>query len=252
MASMKRLTALFACLLLLVVAPTAAARTIEVGQPEPFPAASCPENCQAIAQVSGYNAEIGKSKNTYRINRPGRVVALTLRLGEPNADQLNYFRTTFGGVSQARVSILKPAKTQQRHRLIAQSELFNLEPYFGTTPTFALRRSLAVPKGHIIALTVPTWAPAFAHGLGHVGDPASRGPDERGQPADLRLPLPHGAAALQRRLRARSGPQGRVAAPPLARYHRASVHGGLDFHGRLPRFRRRPAGRLAGLVLPPP
>ncbi len=24
-----------------------------------------------------------------------------------------------------------------------------------------------MPKGHIIALTVPTWAPAFAHGLGN-------------------------------------------------------------------------------------
>ena len=166
MASMKRLMALaFACLLL--VASSASARTIEVGQPEPFQAASCPENCQAIAQVSGYNVEIGKSKNTYRINRPGRVVALTLRLGEPNADQLNYFRTTFGGASQARVSILKPARTKQRHRLVGQSELFDLEPYFGTTPTFALRRSLAVPAGHIIALTVPTWAPAFAHALGN-------------------------------------------------------------------------------------
>jgi hypothetical protein len=165
MAPMKRLTALvFACLLLVAV-PAASARTIEIGQPEPFQTASCPENCQAIAQVSGYNAEIGKSKNTYRINRPGRVVALTIRLGEPNADQLNYFRTTFGGTSQARVSILKPAKTKQRHRLVGQSELFSLEPYFGTTPTFALRRSLEVPKGHIIALTVPTWAPAFAHGL---------------------------------------------------------------------------------------
>ena len=165
MAPMKRLTALaFACLLL-VAAPSAGARTIEIGQPDPFPAASCPENCQAIAQVSGYNAQIGSSKNTYRINRPGRVVSLTMRLGEPNADQLTYFRTTFGGTSQARVSILKPARTKQRHRLVAQSELFNLEPYFGTTPTFALSKSLPVAKGNVIAVTVPTWAPAFAHGL---------------------------------------------------------------------------------------
>jgi hypothetical protein len=166
MASMKRLATLgFACLTLLVAAPVAGARTIEIGQPEPFPAAACPENCQAIAQVSGYNAEIGKSKNTYRINRPGRVVGFTIRLGEPNADQLNYFKTTFGATSQAQVSILKPSRTKQRHRLLQQSELFNLEPYFGTTPTFALRRSLPVLKGNIIAVTVPTWAPAFAHGL---------------------------------------------------------------------------------------
>jgi hypothetical protein len=162
---MKRLLPLaFACLSL-AAAPSAGAQVVQVGQPEPFPAASCPENCQAIAQVSGYNAEIGKSKNTFRINRPGRVVAFTMRLGEPNADQLNYFKTTFGATSQARVSILKPAKTKQRHRLLQQSELFKLEPYFGTTATFALKRSIPVLKGNVIAVTVPTWAPAFAHGL---------------------------------------------------------------------------------------
>ena len=165
MPSMKRLLPLALACLSLAVAPSAGAQVREVGQPTPFPAASCPENCQAIAQVSGYNVEIGKSKNTFRINRPGRVVALTMRLGAPNADQLNYFRTTFGGRSQARVSILKPARTKQRHRLLQQSELFNLEPYFGSTPTFALKKSLPVLKGNIIAITVPTWAPAFAHGL---------------------------------------------------------------------------------------
>ena len=166
MPSMKRLKPLlYACLALAAVPAGAGAAPREVGQPEPFPAASCPENCQAIAQVSGYNTEIGRSKNTFRINRPGRVVALTVRLGEPNAEQLEFFKNTFGGASQARVSILKPARTAQRHRLMRQSELFNLEPYFGTTPTFALDRSLKVEKGNIIALTVPTWAPAFAHGL---------------------------------------------------------------------------------------
>jgi hypothetical protein len=165
MASMKRLLPLaFACLSL-AAAPSAGAQVVQVGQPEPFPAPSCPENCQAIAQVSGYNAEIGKSKNTFRINRPGRVVAFTMRLGEPNADQLGYFKNTFGATSQARVSILKPAKTGGRHRLLQQSELFNLEPYFGTTATFALKRSIPVLKGNVIAVTVPTWAPAFAHGL---------------------------------------------------------------------------------------
>lgn len=166
MAPMKRFKPLvFACLALATAPAAASADVREVGQPEPFPAASCPDACQAVAQVSGYNAEIGKSKNTFRINRPGRVVAFTIRLGEPNADQLNYFRTTFGGNSQARISILKPARTKQRHRLLQQSELVNLEPYFGTTPTFALNKSLPVQKGNIIALTVPTWAPAFAHGL---------------------------------------------------------------------------------------
>ena len=165
MPPMKRLTALVSACLLMALAPAASAQVREVGQPTAFQAAACPDACQAIARVSGYNSQIGSSKNTFRINRPGRVVALTLRLGEPNADQLNYFKTTFGAVPQARLSILKPARTKGRHRLMRQSEVFNLEPYFGTTATFALSRSLPVEKGNIIGVTVPTWAPAFAHGL---------------------------------------------------------------------------------------
>ena len=165
MPAMKRLTALTSACLALALPAAAGADLRQIGQPTPFPAASCPDNCQAIARVSGYQVQIGQSKNTFRINQPGRVVAFTLKLGEPNADQLNYFKTTFGQVSQARVAILKPARTKQRHRLVAQSELFNLEPYFGTTATFALEKSLPVGKGQIIGITVPTWAPAFAHGL---------------------------------------------------------------------------------------
>lgn len=165
MAQMKRLTLAGSVCLALALPAAAPADVREIGQPVAFPAASCPDNCQAVARASGYNVQIGKSKNTFRINRPGRVVAFTLRLGEPNADQLNYFRTTFGQVPQARVSILKPARTKQRHRLMRQSELFNLEPYFGTTVTFALEKSLHVEKGQIIGITVPTWAPAFAHQL---------------------------------------------------------------------------------------
>lgn len=167
MAPMKRLIALVSACLFLALAPAAGAAIREVGvfEDAPFPAASCPENCQAMAQVSGYQNQIGSHKNPFRFNRPGRLVAFTIRLGQPNADQLNYFKTTFGGASQARISVLRPAKTKHRHRLLRQSELFQLEPYFGSTPTFAFEKALTVAKGDVAALTVPTWAPAFAHGL---------------------------------------------------------------------------------------
>jgi len=167
MPPMKRLTALVsACLALVLAAPAGAdVREIGVFNDAPFPAASCPDNCQAVAQVSGYQVQIGQHKNPYKLKRAGKIVAFTIRLGQPNADQLSFFRTTFGGTSQARLSILKAAKTKQRHRLLRQSELFQLEPYFGSTPTFALEKPIPVVKGDVVALTVPTWAPAFAHGL---------------------------------------------------------------------------------------
>ena len=43
-----------------------------------------------------------------------------------------------------------------------QSPLEVLNPYFGSTPIFALDHPLTVLKGQIVALTVPTWAPMFA------------------------------------------------------------------------------------------
>ena len=41
-----------------------------------------------------------------------------------------------------------------------------LEPYFGKTAQFPLATTLPVKKGDIVALTVPTWAPALALGFG--------------------------------------------------------------------------------------
>ena len=45
------------------------------------------------------------------------------------------------------------------------SPLQRLQPYFGTTVQFPLDRSLTVRKGYLVALTVPSWAPALALGM---------------------------------------------------------------------------------------
>ena len=37
-----------------------------------------------------------------------------------------------------------------------------LEPYFGKTAQFPLATTIPVKKGDIVALTVPSWAPALA------------------------------------------------------------------------------------------
>jgi hypothetical protein len=139
----------------------------EIGlTPAPRPAASCPANCQAIGQVTGFQVQQGSRKNPYRATRAGKVVGFSVTLGKPSDEQSRFFTRLFGGPPQARISILRPAKLRRRHRLTGQSEVFNLEPYFGSRPTFALRRPLTVKKDYVIALTVPTWIPAFAVGLG--------------------------------------------------------------------------------------
>ena len=43
-----------------------------------------------------------------------------------------------------------------------QSPLETLNPYFGSTPVFALDHPLTVLQDQVVALTVPTWAPMFA------------------------------------------------------------------------------------------
>ena len=72
---------------------------------------------------------------------------------------------TFGTASaQVRLSVLKPARTKRRHRLLAQSEVINVQNYFGSSPTFALDKPLIVPKRAVVAITSPTWVPMFATG----------------------------------------------------------------------------------------
>jgi hypothetical protein len=165
---MRRLLLSLAALFLLVFAAPASAKVREVGTYDdaPFPTAGCPDNCQAVGAVTGYQTQIGTHKNPYVINRKGKIVTFTIKLGKPNAEQTQFFTNLFGGTPQARLALLKPGKKRHRAQLKAQSQLFDLGPYLGSTPTFALDKPLVVAeKGWILALTVPTWVPSFAVNL---------------------------------------------------------------------------------------
>ncbi len=167
MPPMRRITLFpLVCALLLLSAPAASAEVQELGLSSDRPASSCPKDCQAVGRVTGYTVtQKGGSPNPFKVKASGKVVAFSLRLGKPNASQAAYFRQNFGGTPKARISILRRGKNNV-HRLLAQSGSFKLERYFGSTPTFALDRPLKVPAGAYVALTVPTWAPAFSVGLG--------------------------------------------------------------------------------------
>ena len=68
-----------------------------------------------------------------------------------------------------RLSVLRRGdtrKTRLEHRLVQQSDLFEVDDYFGSSPTFVLDPPLRVRKGNWIALTVPTWAPMLSINLG--------------------------------------------------------------------------------------
>jgi len=127
---------------------------------------SCPARpCLAVSRTTGYQAKIGAARSVMTIPKTGRIVAWSIALGNPGAQQTTFFNQRLGGESEAQITILNPRR-KLRSRVMAVGEPQKLEPYFGSTPQFALQTSLRVRKGWVVALTVPTWAPALAVGLG--------------------------------------------------------------------------------------
>jgi hypothetical protein len=175
MPSVKRIrhALIAASALFLLAAGSAQASSVrEVGDyPDvPLPQAGCPTNCQAVGHVTGYQVQIGSHKNPYVLMHPGKIVAFTIRLGKPDAQQTQFFTNLFGGPPQVRLSLLKKPKADKPKTndltLLGQSDLIDLTNYMGSTPTFALAKPLVVPAGSTLAITVPTWAPSFAINLG--------------------------------------------------------------------------------------
>lgn len=143
---------------------SAAPKTLELGKSNMRVKASCPKACEAVGRMTGYQALSNGRGGMYRAPFDGKLVAWSVKLGKPKAADARFFREFYGTPARARISVLRPG-TKKRFRLTGHSPSVNLTPYFGQRPIFALDRPLTVRKGYHVALTVPTWAPAFAVGL---------------------------------------------------------------------------------------
>jgi hypothetical protein len=144
----------------------ASAEIIEVGAVQPAAPPSCPARpCLAVSRTTGYQAKVGTTRGLMKIPKAGRIVAWTIALGNPGAQQTRFFNDRLGGEAEAQITILNPRR-KLRSRVVAQGEPVKLQPYFGSTAQFALHTSIRVHKGWVVALTVPTWAPALAIGFG--------------------------------------------------------------------------------------
>ena len=162
----RTLIALLSAGAALAAPAVAAGEVIEVGEIPPASPPSCPTRpCLAVSRTTGYQAKIGTTRNVVTIPKNGRIVAWTIALGNPGAQQTTFFNQRLGGESQAQITILNPRR-RLRSRVVAQGEPEKLQSYFGSVPQFALQKSIRVRKGWLVALTVPTWAPALAVGLG--------------------------------------------------------------------------------------
>jgi hypothetical protein len=128
--------------------------------------ASCPVNCLVEARVTGFQTTVGAVKAPTIAPTAGRITSWSINLGSPDDAALAYFKQRFGPAS-ARLSILKPVSSKggkRSFRLLRQSPVQALKPHFGKLATFTLASPLKIGKGQRIALTIPTWAPAFSVG----------------------------------------------------------------------------------------
>jgi hypothetical protein len=161
------LTLLAAIALALLAAAPSGARIIEIGRTSSPTPPSCPTSpCQAVSRTTGYQAKVGTSRGLMAAPADGKIVAWSITLGTPGRRQIKFFDDNYGGASMAGISILKPG-TKLFRRITGRSPLQSLQPYFGTTVQFPLGTALNVKKGYLIGLTVPSWAPALALGMGN-------------------------------------------------------------------------------------
>lgn len=158
----RRLAVLAPALACLGLAVPAQARVIEVGNAGGSPPPSCPSSpCLAVSRTTGYQAKSGgSSPASYRVSQNGRIVAWTVALGSPNGRQTGFFDQAFGKAS-AGITVLRVGKKKLQRFNVGAGPVVQLSPYFGQQVQFPLERSIAVRRGDIVALTVPSWAPVL-------------------------------------------------------------------------------------------
>jgi hypothetical protein len=161
-------------------AESAPLKVVTLGQTPETPPASCPGKvvntievtpCRVEGHVTGFQAIAEGVAKPYEVPFDGAIVAWSITLSKPSSketetttNEVGFFNEFLGTPSEARIGILKPVEgtNPPQYTLVRQSPVEVLNPYFGSTPIFALDHPLNVLQGQVVALTVPTWAPMFA------------------------------------------------------------------------------------------
>lgn len=159
--------ALIASSVLVLALPALAPATITevgvLGETSPATVPSCPASCEVVSRTTGFQVKVGSARNLLSAPRNGTIVSWTINQGKPNATQIKFLETNEGGPAEAGIAVLAPQpKPNLTYKLVAQSPMVKLQPYFGETAQFPLETTIPIKKGYVVALTVPTWAPALA------------------------------------------------------------------------------------------
>jgi hypothetical protein len=139
---------------------------VVLGQTSTTPDPSCPGlPCQAIGSVTGFQVSNGQTRSPFIVPHDGTITGWTLTLAQPTNKQRSFFNGFFGTPPEARLAILRriAGTSPPRYNLRSQGSIKVLTPYLGQTVKFGA--SLKAEKGDIVAVTVPTWAPAFSQDL---------------------------------------------------------------------------------------
>jgi len=132
--------------------------------PDPTATESCPGTatvaCTVVSRTTAIQEQVLNTATPFKITTAGRIVGWQVTLSSPSRAQIKFFDANEGGTAEAALAIIRQVRGLD-YKLEYQSPLVRLEPYFGQTATFALPSSVAVTPGEVIALTVPTWAPAL-------------------------------------------------------------------------------------------
>jgi hypothetical protein len=119
-----------------------------------------------VSRTTGFQVKVGNKRNVLAVPRKGTIVAWSITLGKPTASQVKFFNENEGGTASAAIAVLAPErKPNLTYKLVAQGPVVQLSQWFGRTAQFPLESTIPVKKGQVIALTVPTWAPALALGF---------------------------------------------------------------------------------------
>ena len=143
----------------LVTSAPASAKIVEVGRTDATPA--CPATpCLAVSRTTGYQIKVADERDSFVVPRTGRSSRGRSRSASPRPSRSRSSTRASAARPSARLTILRAGKTLYS-RVVSQSPIQQLAAYFGQTVQFPLGRALNVKKGYVIALTVPTWAPAL-------------------------------------------------------------------------------------------
>ena len=147
---------------------SAAKETVVLGKDANMPDPLCPgSTCQAIPSVTSIQNNLPTGASPFRMPFDGYVTAWKIFLSKPARSEQKFFNDMFGSPPQAGISVLRKKSVsggRTKYELKKASPIKGLNPYLGTAASFKLDKPMKVNKGSLVALTVPTWAPALAAG----------------------------------------------------------------------------------------